>query len=1387
MKFKKKFLTVVAGTSLIASSFAGVTTYNPEKAEAALTETKKFKLPVTQEIASLAASEQAKQELIIVANKHGGPDLTKELESLGVKVKENTNNYLYLAEVPTRKILQVYRLDSVGMLGANNEIVLDKNTQEDSDLKPIDKKPEDVVKPATEETHSATGVDKFHSKYDGSGIKVGVIDTGIDPGHEAFTQYDEDGKIVSTKVKGVLDTVGEGDVWFRQKASEGATITVNEGTYKTEGIDDEDDTYYFGSLEPASYETDQEGKKLYRDLNGDGKGDSYFDVLLVDDEVYIDTDQDQDFTDEKPYGVGDIDNLDLDKEDEVAGANFQIASPSPAYPGTEFPNTTKYPWPVATVFFDGDGHGTHVSGIAAANGPARENDTGAVSADGVAPGADLYGLKVFDSAGRTYGWSIANAMYLAAIPEELGGFGTDVINMSLGSSPDLNDGSGAYGKIIEDMGELYDTVYVTSAGNAGPGVDSVGAPGDSVKALSIGAYINSKMWATEYGDYPYGKNADGSPVEGEGLWYFSSNGPTEDGQQKPDFVAPGSAYASFPVHLGNYEVLQGTSMSSPYAAGAVAVLKQAALKDRIPFDYELAREALIQTAVHIDGYTRVAEGAGLIDVPAAYEYIRKHYINEVKEVNVTVYHGEKVSGGPGLYVRNKDVPEEVTVMVENPTDETKNLTISSDSEWFSPSVDNIKLAPGEYKEMTVSYDKSKMNVGVNAGTLMIDDLDTAYAEARSFQTIILGEDFKSEDRFRITHEDEVQASKTKSYFFNVKPGAQEIRFALEALKENDDFQGRVRMMVINPDGDKVNPYQGYAGYDVDDSPGIGVEDYVVKSPKTGVWEVAVYGASGPKEGYEMNQYKLEAFVQDVVSSPGKIELGSVIPGTEVSKSITFENYLSTKRSVEVVGGAFSKPETSKTRETVADKGAYDRTITVKNNISLDVSIGNTTNGGDDLDLYLYRSKDGKLLGDYIAIDADGDSEESISLKNLADGEYTIRVDGYSTVDPTTDFDFSITEAQVLEPGEKGAGSIEVTGKSSFDLGVGKKATTDVKITTPEDGGKYTAGIFLTDKATGEVLSIVPVKTDGEMVDVVAGENRIETAIEVSKEMYPEGETTDTVFIATGYNFPDALSAGPLASAYDAPILLAGSKGTLSDEVLNEISRLKAKNVVILGGENAISKKVNTQLANIGISTADIERLSGDNRYDTNVQIINKLAEKGSKSEAVFLATGKNFADALSAASIAGANDMPIILTDGKSLTDDAKKLMAGKLVYVLGGDAVISDQVVDMADEIATTKRLAGANRYGTLVEIHKELGSTTDNLFVANGRNFPDALAASPLVVKDQGSMFLVESNKIPKEIESYLVKYFTTTDVSGATVLGGDNAVNKEVRDQFNKWLNN
>ena len=126
--------------------------------------------------------------------------------------------------------------------------------------------------------------------------------------------------------------------------------------------------------------------------------------------------------------------------------------------------------------------------------------------------------------------------------------------------------------------------------------------------------------------------------------------------------------------------------------------------------------------------------------------------------------------------------------------------------------------------------------------------------------------------------------------------------------------------------------------------------------------------------------------------------------------------------------------------------------------------------------------------------------------------------------------------------------------------------------------------------------------DGGVVDVIKGGDREATAIEVSKELYPNGfgeKDNKTVLITTGYDFPDALSAGPLASAYGAPVLLAGPKGKLSDKVKLEISRLGAENAVIVGGTGAVSDDVLLQLAELGISTKDVDRLSGRSRFDTN--------------------------------------------------------------------------------------------------------------------------------------------------------------------------------------------
>ncbi|WP_370632747.1 cell wall-binding repeat-containing protein [Halobacillus sp. Nhm2S1] len=1400
---KKKALSVFASAAIVASSFAGVSTYSPGAVQAESSVVKKFNTLLNyNEVVSLANNEEAVQELVIIGN--GKTDATKQLEKLGVTVKQNHKNYGYLADVPTNKIFDVVKLDAVRTVGDNAELQLAPPPEDSESKGEGDVDTESTVSPDQLETHPATGVDDFHGKFDGEGTTVAIIDSGPDPGHESFTdlpeveegedpkeEFAETRKFGESKIVNVRDYTISNYWTFEVGAAYPVEeryqefIEGSEVNYFSEG-----DVLFFELTEEekSAMGISEEGPVYYgqthfnalADLNGDsGENQDNFAVVLIGDTVYVDTDYDGDFSDETGYNEGETGTFDVDVTDDVVGANFRVND-------LDFLVNDDAGLRTVNLFTDFNGHGSHVAGITAANGPLRENGTGAVAGEGVAPEADLVGMRVFEEEGGAYTWSIQTAMIDAALPEDKGGFNADVANLSLGSLPDLNIGEGSYGELMNVLSDDYDIVFVTSAGNSGPGIDTVGSPGDVGSVISVGAYINSEMWAKEYGDYPYGKDAEGNPLDGEGLWYFSSVGPNELGNQKPDVVAPGSALAAYPAHYfndreGAYAVLQGTSMSAPYVAGAVALLKSAALKDRIPFDYELAREALIQTSRELEGYDRAQQGAGLIDVPAAYEYMRENFVNEVKDVEVTVYHGEKVAGGPGLYVRNKDIPETVEVLVENPSDEEKNLEISATHDWFTPSVSELTLGAGEHEYITVSYDASKLETGVNAGNLIFNDPSTPYVEARSAQTIMTGYEFNEENKHRFRATDEVQSSQTKGYTFDVEPGLSELRFSLNAIVENGDYEGRVRMMVFNPNGTQVNDYVGYAGYG---SNGLDVEDFVVPSPEPGVWEVHVYGTTAPEEGKEVHEYTLEAVAQDVVASPGRIDLGKVSTSQEFNEEITFTNYLKDSAEVkfETVGfsGPISKTITGEVTQNAADIPDDGDLIDIKieNNVSLSVDVSPETSA--DLDLFLLNED-----GDIVASSATASDSEAFSVTGLPDGNYQIAVDYFGDGSGTVNYTLNMTEEKVqsYDSNEETKGSVS-TDTGTTTIGVGESVDVPVSITTPDEPIKGYAALYMLDANTDEVLDLVPITTDADVVDVLSGATRTETAIEISKDLYPDGGA-DTVIVTTGYDFPDALSAGPLASATNAPIIPVNSKGTLDENALAEIERLGAENVYVLGGTGAVDKEVFTQLNTISIASDNIKRLSDDTRYGTNLEIVKELqSEYGFEGNGVFLATGKNYADALSAASIAGANGMPIVLTNGEELSEEALEILENEDVYVAGGTGVVSDEVLAQADEVAlSVERLSGPNRYGTLVALLKEFGHSTDQLYAASGANYPDALAAAPLVTANDGLLLLVDDERLPKEVDAYLTKYVYTNDISSVTVLGGDGAVSPEVREALQK----
>jgi len=246
---------------------------------------------------------------------------------------------------------------------------------------------------------------------------------------------------------------------------------------------------------------------------------------------------------------------------------------------------------------------------------------------------------------------------------------------------------------------------------------------------------------------------------------------------------------------------------------------------------------------------------------------------------------------------------------------------------------------------------------------------------------------------------------------------------------------------------------------------------------------------------------------------------------------------------------------------------------------------------------------------------------------------------------------------------------------------------------------------------------------------VAGSDRYSTSAAISKSYF---SSADTVVIASGLGFADALSAAPLAGANDAPILLTNPTA-LPDVIGDEIQRLGATQAYIIGSTTAVSDAVKAQLTARGITS--ITRLGGANRYATAEKVIYALPAEYFEGGAVpFVCRGDSFADALSASPVSAYYGMPILLTKTGQLpaeTVRAWKYMVARdsdLVFVVGSEAAVSDNVVGQLDSYVPSglyfARFAGSDRYSTAAFVAGVFGPW-DILGLASGANFPDALSA--------------------------------------------------------------
>lgn len=168
--------------------------------------------------------------------------------------------------------------------------------------------------------------------------------------------------------------------------------------------------------------------------------------------------------------------------------------------------------------------------------------------------------------------------------------------------------------------------------------------------------------------------------------------------------------------------------------------------------------------------------------------------------------------------------------------------------------------------------------------------------------------------------------------------------------------------------------------------------------------------------------------------------------------------------------------------------------------------------------------------------------------------------------------------------------------------------------------------------------------DGCKVFRIAGDTRLETSLAIAKRVRQKSTASDSLIVATGFNYADALSVSPFAFAYNSPIFLCGSNG-LSADAISYISGAGFKRAILVGGTAAVPERVKHQLTSAGISSGSITRLAGATRYETSAKIMSYAANAGMNVSNVYLATGKNFPDALAAGPVAGKLRAPLLLVD----------------------------------------------------------------------------------------------------------------------------------------------
>ena len=293
---------------------------------------------------------------------------------------------------------------------------------------------------------------------------------------------------------------------------------------------------------------------------------------------------------------------------------------------------------------------------------------------------------------------------------------------------------------------------------------------------------------------------------------------------------------------------------------------------------------------------------------------------------------------------------------------------------------------------------------------------------------------------------------------------------------------------------------------------------------------------------------------------------------------------------------------------------------------------------------------------------------------------------------------------------------------------------------------------------------------------IAGKDRIDTAIDISKKFFGKSKT---VIVVRSDLFPDSMTASVLAKLLNAPILL-NPTDKLDSRVAEEIKRLGATEIIIVGGTDSISDRVREELKAFD-ADKDVERIAGKDRYGTSEMVARRVIGITGKKNTAVVASGQVFPDALSVGTFASRDGYPILLVKKDLIPNQIQRVIKDldiDKVYIAGGTDTISKAAEAKLPKVI--ERMAGKNRYETSVAIAKSKFQGSKEAFIASGQQFADALVISPISGKYNLPTLLVSTNvNSNREVKRYIQE----TKIGRLTAIGGERYVPASIIDSLTK----